>query len=216
MAIDAREAQYHWDYFCSLCKRLDNTRQYVDHSSRDNELVNGNVNSFEFEQIIVLTAIEFENVGKIICSETDENFNRETANIISISQTILEKYNHITEVKIMTDYQLLIPLKDWCIKTNETTGRNYTDGIPWWRKYTGIKHDGYNKFSDATLKIAVDAMSSLMVLELYLSKIVLGNTQKECPYFYHEYKANRFLVGGKHLPDFQNPIPDSTDESEEN
>ena len=54
----------HWNYFCSLAERLDDTKHYIDHGLQEHdgirELVHGKVYSDIFKQIIVLAASEFE------------------------------------------------------------------------------------------------------------------------------------------------------------
>ena len=96
--MSEKEVKHYWNYFCSLCNRLDKTRQYVDHSSENNELKNANVNSFEFQQIILLASMEFENIGKAICLNIDSNFNLQNANIRKISETILQKYPSMPKI----------------------------------------------------------------------------------------------------------------------
>ena len=98
MALSEKEVKLYWNYFCSLCKRLDKTKQYVDHSSENNELKNASVNSFEFQQIILLASMEFENISKAICLNIDSNFNLQNANIRKISETILHKYPSIVQI----------------------------------------------------------------------------------------------------------------------
>lgn len=58
----------HWNYFCSLAERLDDTKHYIDHGLQEHdgirELVHGKVYSDIFKQIIVLAASEFEIMSK--------------------------------------------------------------------------------------------------------------------------------------------------------
>ena len=48
----------HWNYFCSLAERLDDTKHYIYHGLQEHngkrELVHGKVYSDVFKQIIVL------------------------------------------------------------------------------------------------------------------------------------------------------------------
>lgn len=206
MALSEKEVKHYWNYFCSLCKRLDKTKQYVDHSSENNELKNATVNSFEFQQIILLASMEFENISKAICLNIDSNFNLQNANIRKISETILHKYPSIGQTTIRTDYQVLQPLKNWKIATDEN-GKKYVDGIQWWDDYSNIKHQTFWKFNLTTLKNAVDALASLMVLELYLMQINLGDLMMslniESEYFSNEYAGAILCSKGNNLPDFE-------------
>ena len=168
MAVSEKEVKHYWNYFCSLCKRLDNTRQFVDHSSNNNELKNASVNSFEFQQIILLSAMEFENVSKAICLSIDSNFNIQNANIRKITETILQKYPRIGETEITSDYQTLRPLENWKVVTDPADGKKRVEGVSWWDDYSNIKHQTFWKFNLATLNNAVSALAALMVMELYL------------------------------------------------
>ena len=60
--ITSEKMRFYWEYFRTLCKRFDNTRGYIDHSLNEyNQLKYGDVCSWEFQQILILTAVEFEN-----------------------------------------------------------------------------------------------------------------------------------------------------------
>lgn len=79
----------HWNYFCSLAERLDDTKHYIDHGLQEydgiRELVHGKVYSDIFKQIIVLAASEFEIMSKALCSAKGVK----TKRIGDISETIL-------------------------------------------------------------------------------------------------------------------------------
>ena len=207
MAMSEKEVKHYWNYFCSLCKRLDNTRQFVDHSSNNNELKNASVNSFEFQQIILLSAMEFENVSKAICLSIDSNFNIQNANIRKITETILQKYPRIGETEITSDYQTLRPLENWKVVTDPADGKKRVEGVSWWDDYSNIKHQTFWKFNLATLNNAVSALAALMVMELYLMQSMLGSTMMslsiECDYFNSEYPGAILCAEGKALPDFE-------------
>lgn len=79
----------HWNYFCSLAERLDDTKHYIDHGLQEHngkrELVHGKVYSDVFKQIIVLSASEFEIMSKALCHKKGVK----TKKIGDISETIL-------------------------------------------------------------------------------------------------------------------------------
>lgn len=201
-----KEVLHYWNYFCSLCKRLENTKQYVDHQVKDGELINGKVNSFEFQQIILLTAMEFENVSKAICLHINPNFHLAYGNIQKITETILSAYPKLVETCIQTDYQQLQPLKDWKIATDSITGKKHVEGLSWWDDYSNIKHQSFWKFELANLSNAIHALASLLVLELYLMKIELGSIElssnKACSYFDNPYSSPLLCANENPLPDF--------------
>ena len=201
-----KEVLHYWNYFCSLCKRLENTKQYVDHQVKDCNLLNGKVNSFEFQQIILLTAMEFENVSKAICLKINPDFNVTNSNIKQITETILSAYPKIVETIVQTDYQQLQPLKKWKIVTDPANDKKYVEGLSWWDDYNNIKHKAFWKFELANLSNAVNALASLLVLELYLMKIELGSielsTNKICAYFDNPYSSQILCTHENELPDF--------------
>ena len=208
-----KEVLHYWNYYCSLCKRLENTKQFVDHQVKDDELLNGNVNSFEFQQIILLTAMEFENVSKAICLHIDSSFNLAYANILKITETILSTYPKIVETIVQTDYQQLQPLKDWEIAIHPTTNKKNVEGLSWWDDYSNIKHQSFWKFELANLSNAINALASLLVLELYLMKIELNSielsTNKMCTYFDNPYSSQILCTHENELPDFGEVKPTS-------
>ncbi len=203
-----KEVQHYWNYFCSLTKRLQSTIQYVDHSANDEgELKNGSVCSFEFQQIITLAAIEFENICKVICLDIDSNFSYQYADIKKITKEILKKYPRIIETEVKSDYQVLKPLKNWKIDKDEQS-RDKVFGLTWWDDYSDLKHQTFKKFELATLDNAVNSVASLMVMELYLIRIMLGTVETllldtKCDYFVCGYAGDFICTSGELLPDFQ-------------
>ena len=172
-----------WNYFKSLAKQFQQTEQFVDHSmDSTGKLKNGKTFSNEF--------------AKALCSESGHAVS-DKANITEISKTILYLYPSIINSKINTPYQITTPLAEWSV----------TEPNPWWKAYNKIKHDRTNNFESANLNNCLNALASLMVLELYLAQIVLRNldsiTPINCDYFDCEYGLT-VLAGnpGNSLPDF--------------
>ena len=92
----------HWNYFCSLAERLDDTKHYIDHGLQEHdgirELVHGKVYSDIFKQIIVLAASEFEIMSKALCSAKGVK----TKRIGDISETILGVFPKIIDFEVST------------------------------------------------------------------------------------------------------------------
>lgn len=205
--MDQKEIMHYWYYFCSLCSQLNDTRQYVDHSTVDKSgitvLANGDTYSNEFLKILLSSSSEFETVGKLLCKSIDKDF-KGKSNIVLISETILSKYPNIVKTRIATDYEDLVPLSEWKIVDN---ANKKVEGLGWWRAYTDIKHARYENFKSATLKNCIDALGSLLVFELYLSMDATGSVSNlsayGCDYFSFEYGVEHFYVKGlQDLPDF--------------
>ena len=193
-----------WNYFRSLAKQFQQTEQYVDHSMDSNgNIINGQTFSNEFAKLLLLSASEFEVIAKTLCRESGKTIS-DNANIIEISKTILMIYPNIINTEIQTPYKVLKPLSQWALDKNNSSN---IIGIPWWTDYNKIKHDRLNSFSKANLNNCVNALASLMIMELYLSQKVLGNldivSSLDCEYFDSEYEMCCFggYTGDK-LPDF--------------
>ena len=147
-----------------------------------------------------MSSSEFEVIAKCLCIESGITISK-NANIIELSSKILLKYPSIVQTEVRTFYQSLLPLSNWQIKNNKVIG------LDWWKSYANLKHDRFNNFNEATLKNCLFALSSLLVLELYLQKIVCGdldNTRRnEIEYFEHKYSYEYLVVDeGACLPDF--------------
>lgn len=189
-----------WNYFKSLAKQFQQTEQFVDHAmDSTGKLMNGKTFSNEFAKLLLLSASEFEVIAKALCTESGTSISNK-ANIKEISKTILSLYPNIINTKIDTPYQIIKPLAKW-----SATKPDF--GIPWWNAYNKIKHDRTNNFEAANLNNCLESLSSLMILELYLSQKVLGNldviTPINCDYFDCEYGKSVLAINpGKKLPDF--------------
>ena len=118
---------------------------------------NGKTFSNEFAKLLLLSASEFEEIAKALCSESGHAVSNK-ANITEISKTILYLYPSIINSKINTSYQITTPLAEWSV-----TGPN--SGLPWWKAYNKIKHDRTNNFESANLNNCLNVLASLMVLE---------------------------------------------------
>lgn len=207
--MDYQEIMHYWYYFCSICEQLETTRQYIDHRviERDGlvEFENGSAYSNAFLQILVLAASEFETVSKLLCREIEPSFD-EKSNILKITETILTHFPKIGQTLVTSDFLEINPLDQWHIGKNEK-GEPHVDGLDWWDGYNSIKHKRYEFFKEANLKNCVLAVSSLLVLELYLSMQVLGNVSelstRRCPYFHFKYGHMLFWTRcPDNLPDF--------------
>ena len=71
--------------------------------------------------------------------------------------------------------------------------------------YNEIKHQSYESVSNANLSNAINALASLMILEIYYNRILTGNSQimtnKPCSYFLNPYQNDILCCEDKKLPD---------------
>lgn len=208
---------HHWNYYETLSRRLDETSRYVNQVSvidSNNSVINNNATySIEFEQIIVLTSIEFENVSKIICKKINPDFNVKWGNIVSISETILNKYPRIVETEVSTYFRRFKPLENWKVSKqinpdNPQKEKEIVEGLKWWTTYEDLKHQGYDVFFQANLENTMNAVASLLVINLYLQKIFAGNIDIASAsinrYFTTNYTSKLIVTGESRLPDFGN------------
>ena len=156
----------HWNYFCSLAERLDDTKHYIDHGLQEHdgirELVHGKVYSDIFKQIIVLAASEFEIMSKALCSAKGVK----TKRIGDISETILGVFPKIIDFEVSTPFWINTPLHDWKT-TRIDNGKNVkVEGLDWWFAYNSIKHDEKESIKNATFENAVLALASLYIIEI--------------------------------------------------
>lgn len=165
----------HWNYFCSLAERLDDTKHYIYHGLQKHngkrELVHGKVYSDVFKQIIVLSSSEFEIMSKALCHKKGVK----TKKIGDISETILGTFPKIIEFEVSTPFWINTPLQDWKTKRIDGGKNIKVEGLDWWFAYNSIKHDEVGSITDATLENAIIALSSMYIIELYLMKEVFGN-----------------------------------------
>lgn len=203
--------QYHewlnsWRYYCSIASEFENTIQYVDDAvGDDGKLSNGKTFSNEFYKILFRTASEFENVGKMICSDI-EGKNCNDYNMPKISEGILNKYPNIITTYLLTPTgKSLKPLEHWRI-TGQGSSPRY-DGIEWWRAYNDLKHGRCGNIEKANFQNCFDAVSSLLVLELYAGRLthneafifeISSNISK---YFKYDYYRDLILPHPQKLPD---------------
>lgn len=193
--MDNNEVLFFWNYFCSLCRMLENTTQYVDHTNEDNK----NVNSYEFQKIITLASIEFESIAKQLCLIANPNLKVDSSrfNIIQITKNINKYYPELKKTTIRRCFNILNPLQSWEVLKKED-GNEYCSGIEWWSSYTGIKHNAYINYKQSTLENAINAMASLMVLEIHFVKVKTGSNKimndNPCPYFINPFQSEAILI----------------------
>ena len=195
----------HWNYFCSLAERLDDTKHYIDHGLQEydgiRELVHGKVYSDIFKQIIVLAASEFEIMSKALCGAKGVK----TKRIGDISETILGIFPKIIDFEVSTPFWINTPLHDWKT-TRIDNGKNVkVEGLDWWFAYNSIKHDEKESIKNATLENAVLALASLYIIEIYLMKELFGNMSiiytYPTVYFKCKYLPHSVSSGEGLLPD---------------
>ncbi len=198
--MDKTEFIQHWNYFCSLAERIDETKHYIDHGLYERngslELKHGKVYSDNFKQIIVLSASEFEVMSKTLCRFKGVH----AENIVEISRGVLSEFPKIIKTEVSTPFWINYPLEGWKVEEDKVLG------LEWWRAYTSIKHGNKDSMQCATLKNSILALEALYVLDLYLMYQIFGDLSiaysYPTVYFRSKYTAYSVSYGEGRLPDY--------------
>ena len=205
--MDKYEYIQHWNYFCSLAKRLDETKDYVFHGGDESDptnshFIHGNVYSDIFKQIIILSASEFELISKVLCN----TFGETAKDIIDISRIILFHFPKLPETEVYTAFYSGAPLQEWRY-CPDNKGKK-VEGLKWWDGYNALKHNEVDSYKQATLENAILAESALYVVNLYLMRQLTGTLYLAYNYppvyFRNKYTASTVNSGEGLLPDFGN------------
>lgn len=204
--MNDNELRPFWFTFCILASKVQSTGQFVDHRvDNDGHFENGKTYSSEFTSILIMAASEFENVAKKIIAVSGKSI-RKNANIVSLSETLLNLFPHIGETIVSIPYKAFKPLDCWSVKTDES-GKLKVEGLSWWRSYDLIKHQKSQHYKEGNLENCIFSVASLFVLNLYLIQLLSKDLKllsgKPCEYFSTPYEPP-FLVAhsNNQLPDF--------------
>ncbi|VGO21739.1 hypothetical protein [Pontiella sulfatireligans] len=122
--------------------------------------------SIEFAQQLVCINTECEAVLKKICKIIGPK--NPADNMGHYKRTILGRFPeiHKAPVRVNRFHRTVHPFAAW----NKAGGR-----LDWWNAYQDIKHHRDSNFEKANLKNTLEALSALLILELYLYAIVSSN-----------------------------------------
>ena len=155
------------------------------------------VNSYEFQKIIMLSSMEFENIAKQLCILKRPSLNLKKIDIKKITKIILEEYPELKNYTIMNDYDVFSPLKEWKISKN-SEGKEFTSGLEWWDSYNNIKHNAFENYLESNLQNAINSLASLMILEINYIKIITGSNKimndKPCSYFANPFQSEVIVI----------------------
>ena len=205
--MDQHEYIQHWNYFCSIASRLDDTKDYIYHGINYSEdspkMIHGSVYSDVFKQILLLSAAEFEILAKSLCKLKGAS---KTENIFDISKYILECFPKITKTEVITEFYTGTPLYEWSIDLE-----NKVQGLEWWKAYNALKHDDAGSYKGATLENAALSLASLYIINLYFMYNLTGSlalAYNYPPVYYRsKYTAKSINSGEGLLPDYGDQSP---------
>ena len=155
----------HWNYFCSLAERLDDTKHYIDHGLQEHngkrELVHGKVYSDVFKQIIVLSASEFEIMSKALCHK------KGVKNILALRGDVNPDF------AIEKDFKYASDLTEYIMSKNR--GFNVSGAC-----YPEVHQEAANMIEDIqNLKKKVDSGADHLISQLFFDDQVFFDFQEK-------------------------------------
>jgi hypothetical protein len=181
-----------WNYFLLLENDFENTLRYI-------HLDNSNFSTFSLEYVkqIVCIATEFETILKLMCKEINDS---NPGNMGEYKEIILSKFPKIWSTPVFLDSQTqikILPLQSW-----EKEGGK----LEWWDVYNDLKHKRYLHFESATLETTLNALGSLLIVEVYLYRIAYPspkNFKFGTSLFRTPSLAEPLYLSKGELPDFE-------------
>ena len=155
----------YWQYFLKLESDFHATTRYIACTE-----INDSTCSIEFAQQLVCTSTECEAVIKKLCKISDPK--SPAVNMGHYKRTILKKFPEIHKAPVRLDrfHRTVHPFAEW----DNSGGR-----LEWWNAYQDIKHHRDSNLEKANLGNTLNALSALLLLEIYLYAGVFANGTKE-------------------------------------
>lgn len=162
MGIHASGGQHpHWNYFIALEQDLERASRYVEFAEP-----NFPTYSLEFAHLMFAAASEVEVVLKRFCArfapkEPTEDINDLKKIVLGGDQGDDYRLKGLPKriVSVPRFGLELQPWKNWSGKKNPD----------WWKAYNAVKHNRHERFTDANLHNALNAVGALFVLSLELA-----------------------------------------------
>lgn len=158
-----------WEYFLSIEEDSHRCSRFVEFSDS-----NYKTNSIEFARIIMAASAEVDTVAKELCNLISPQY--QARNIVQYASVILVKYPRLTEIEIS--------IHRYNLKVQPWNGWSASNSPTWWQGYNKIKHERTTYFDRANLENAINAVSGLLLLILYLFKEKNKGRNKEINAFY--------------------------------
>lgn len=159
-----------WDYFLALAEDLEKLQRYLAFDDSDRR---GNYSSWSIELIRLLldSCSAIDDVAKHICKNFQPDFGGKV-DICWYKKVLMENFPRIAEEKVYFPRNFLefVPWETW---------KNSDDSPDWWRAYNDVKHDRSTNYYKATLENVLGAISGLLVILFYYSKLELSIEEGE-------------------------------------
>lgn len=152
MGIREEPTPQHWNYFLALEDDVVRLSRYIEFTTD-----NFDAYSLELARILSSAASEVDVVAKQLCTKLTGTTN--AGNISKYREIIQPAYPALAEALVLIP-RFGLTLQPWEQWTN--------DAKPfWWGAYNNVKHHRHTKFSDASLKNALNSVAGLFVLLLF-------------------------------------------------
>lgn len=152
---------HHWDYFLALEDDLAKLARYI-HFSEENL----NTYSLEFARLLMASTQEIDVIFKQICAKHGDKSDKESGYRTFFSKGEFAKLREL-EVSVRSYGLKFIPFKNWV-----------SDAPEWWTANNRIKHERHTHFQNASLKNVLNAMSALLLANIYFSN-EMGRLKKD-------------------------------------
>jgi len=152
---------HHWDYFLALEEDLARLARYI-HFSNENL----KTYSIEFARLLMASTQEVDALFRQICANNGSKAEKESEYRAFFSKGDYVKMREI-EVSVRSYGLTFTPFKHWI--SNAPT---------WWTANNKIKHERHAHFQEASLENVLNAMSALLIANIYFSN-EMGTLNKD-------------------------------------
>ncbi|MPQ76886.1 hypothetical protein [Hydrogenovibrio sp. JE_KL2] len=160
----------HWDYYISLEQDLENLSRYIEF-----EKSNFSTHSLELTRLLLTIGSEVDVVAKELCCL----FSSKTqcgSRINQYKKILKDNIPDISSISVYSDRYMLrfTPWLNW---------QNIEAENPsWWKAYNDVKHYRGEHFKDANLQNVLEAMSALLIMNIYLNHYVTVRNDPDFPH----------------------------------
>jgi hypothetical protein len=150
------DINHHWNYYLALEDVMERVSRFIEFSEK-----NYGVYSIELAHILFTASSEFEIVAKMLCKRVEPSAKPET--ITDIRKILIRKIPDVAIENVFVDR--------YCLTLDPPLEYFAKGKAPrWWASYNAVKHNRNEKFEEATLENALQALASLLIVAVYYQK----------------------------------------------
>jgi len=153
MGIQVGPVHQHWNYFLALEDDVGRLFRYLEPAE-----ANFPAYSLELSRILITAASEVDVVAKLLCEKIDPE--SKARDIYAYRKVIAPAHPRLsTALAMLPKFGLtFVPWEQWAEDKNPF----------WWGAYNDVKHHRNERFSQASLQNALNAVAALYLLLLFL------------------------------------------------